>query len=164
MIAWGHSAVGASVGVITYSIYGADKPVEGLIAAGFAGTISHYVCDFIPHGHIVKYLTRSNTPLILFLDLFLGVAFFFGLDFYYHGITLRTLYILLGIGGTQLPDIVSGLSAREIIKRTGFLKMEYNFHQALHWHGTGKNALLLSLNDVWQLVIVVIAAYLLIRT
>lgn len=163
MVAWGHSGVGVSVGIITYSVYGADKPVEGLVAAGIAGLVSHYVADFIPHGHFAKRLTKNNLIPILFFDLFLGVAFFLGLEIYYHGFSLRFLYILFGLGGSQLPDVLFGLTSIGSLKQDAPLKSESNFHQSLHWHGRGNNALLIGARDIWQLAVIGFTIYLILK-
>ncbi len=55
MVGFGHTAVGATVGLITYSYLASDKDLEGLVIAGAAGVISHYITDFIPHGHFVAW-------------------------------------------------------------------------------------------------------------
>lgn len=158
MIAFGHSAIGASAGVITYLNY-ADKPVEGLIIAATAGIVCHYIADFIPHGHFVRKLTQSNLPFILIFDVALSVLLFLYLPYKYHGNLLQVLFILFAIGGSLLPDALDGLIAIKILKKEGILKVEQNFHQAVHWHGAGIHGLRLGWYDIWQVSAILISLY-----
>lgn len=162
MIAFGHTAIGASVGVITYLNY-SDKPVEGLIIAATAGIVCHYIADFIPHGHFVRKLTQVNLPFILIFDVALSVLLFLYLPYKYHADLSQVLFILFAIGGSLLPDALDGLVATKILKKEGILKVEQHFHQTVHWHGAGIHGLLLGLYDIWQIGVILISLYIVTR-
>lgn len=160
MIAAGHTAVGVIVGVATYQILGQGDLATGLIVGGAAGVISHYLTDFIPHGHFVKpdKLKKVLLPIIIF-DLLLPIFFLLGFTYLKSGFNERLLYIMFGIGGAQLPDVLDGLIFINILKDKGLIKIENNFHQGLHWHGRDAAALLLGLRDIWQVLTVMIAIF-----
>lgn len=169
MIAAGHTAVGVIVGAATYQILG-QAPHQmvqgqgdlatGLIAAGIAGVVSHYLTDFIPHGHFVKpdKLKKVLLPIIIF-DLLLPIFLFLGLTYLKSGFNERLLYIMFGIGGAQLPDVLDGLFFINILKDKGLTKIENNFHQGLHWHGRDAATLLLGFRDIWQVLTAIIAIF-----
>lgn len=161
MVAIGHTAVGAFAGVFTYQIFGETGLLPGLLAAGVTGIISHYITDFIPHGHFIKmrdYKTQI-IPVIIF-DLLLGIIIFLAAAFLKDQIGLRFFYILFGIGGAQLPDVLDGLIYIKALPKQGLVKYENNFHQWLHWHGRGDNCLMFGVRDIWQLSAIVISLYL----
>ncbi len=66
---------------------------------------------------------------------------------------------MFGIGGSQLPDVIDGLIGIKVLKAKGLLKVENDFHQRLHWHGTGSKTLLLDLRDLWHLLIILISLF-----
>ena len=86
MIAFGHTAVGAAVGLAGYHYFGQGDPITGLVLTGAAGVISHYVTDVIPHGHFfnVRDYKQKILPLI-FYDVLLGVAAFLGTTYLKQG-------------------------------------------------------------------------------
>ncbi len=161
MVAVGHTAVGVIVGVTAYQFLGQGGIVTGLLAAGTIGVASHYLGDFIPHGHFVKpdKLKKVLLPIIIF-DLLLPIILFLGLLYLKDGFSQRMLYIMFGIGGTQLPDVLDGLLFIGFIKNKGLIKAENDFHQGLHWHGTGDKTLLLGLRDIWQILLILFAFFL----
>lgn len=163
MIAFGHSAVGVIVGVTTYEFLGQDGLASGLIITGSIGIISHYLADFIPHGHFFKpnEYKKNILPVIIF-DLLLPIILLLGIIYGRYGLSEKLLYIMFGIGASQLPDVIDGLVYIKILKAKGLIKIENNFHQALHWHGKGSKALLLGLRDTWQLLIILFALFLVI--
>lgn len=161
MVAFGHTALGVIVGVTTYQYLGESNLVSGLAIAAASGILAHYSADFIPHGHFFKpeKFKKYLIPIIIF-DLFLSVVLFLGWTFLKDGFGEKFLYIMFGIGGSQLPDILDGLVYIGVIKAKGLFKIENNFHQKLHWHGTGSKALLLGLYDIWQVFIILTAFFL----
>ncbi len=163
MVAVGHTALGVIVGVTAYQFLGQGDLVTGLLVTGTAGVVSHYLGDFIPHGHFVKpeKLKKVLLPIILF-DLFLPIILMLGLIYFKEGFSQKLLYIMFGIGGAQLPDILDGLIFTGILKRRGLLKIENKFHQGLHWHGRDTKTLLLGARDLWQVLMVAIALFLVI--
>ncbi len=158
MIALGHSAVGVIVGVTAYELLGQDNLASGLIITGSAGIISHYLADFIPHGHFFKPIDykKNITPVIIF-DLLLPIILLLWIIYTRFGFSGKLLYIMFGIGASHLPDVIDGLIYIKILKAKGLIKVENNFHQALHWHGKGSKALLLGLRDIWQILTILFA-------
>lgn len=161
MVAFGHTAVGTIIGVTAYSFLNPGDLASGLIAAGAFGVVSHYITDFIPHGHFVgpDQLKKYLTPIIIF-DVLLPIFLILGALYLKEGFSPKFFYIMFGIGGAQLPDVLDGLIFVNVIKTKGLLKMENKFHQALHWHGTGSRSLLLGIRDIWQAAMIVFALYL----
>ncbi len=161
MIALGHTAIGTIIGISTYNLVGQGDLTSGLIIAGAAGVVSHYITDFIPHGHFVRLDKLKNylMPIIAF-DLLLPIILLLSGLYLKNGFTDQFFYILFGIGGAQLPDIFDGLIFINFIVNKGLAKKEYDFHQGLHWHGKDSKTLLLGALDIWQLGMVFVALYL----
>lgn len=163
MIALGHTSVGVIVGVTAYKFLGQGNLATGLIIAGSAGMISHYLMDAIPHGHffMVKNYKKSILPIIIF-DLSLPIIFFLWTIYSNNGFGVKFLYVLFAIGGAQLPDVIAGLIYIKIIKDKGLLSIEDNLHNALHWRGKNSQVLLLGWLDIWQILVILIALLLVI--
>src|SRR6185437_485531 len=159
MVAFGHTALGAGVGLLIYKLIGQSlPPAEELILAGAAGVVSHYVMDTVPHGHFfVKGDFRKQVKPVLLFDLGLGILLFAFWSLINLGLSQAFWSILFGIGGAQLPDVVDGLMGAEVLPAEGFLKTEHEFHQSTHWHGSGENGLLWGKRDIWQIVVAVIS-------
>jgi hypothetical protein len=163
MVAFGHTAVGTLVGLGVYHYLGTSQPEVGVIVAGGAGIISHYVTDFIPHGHFFKH--RDFKRLVKWDILFnfcLSVLFFAGVAFSQVEFGWKFWYVLFGIGGAQLPDILDGFYYLEVLPHSGLFKIENSFHQNTHWHGIFKHGKLvdgqpLRKSDFWQLAVFIIA-------
>ena len=158
MIAFGHTAVGTLVGLATYQAFGSNDPVLGLTVATGAGIISHYVTDTIPHGHFfgAEDYHQKIVYAILF-DFALSLIVFFLAAYLSNPDYLRIGYIMAGIAGAQLPDILDGLVFTGYIPKKGIIKKEVDFHELTHWHGKNENVLLLGLSDIWQLTVVIIS-------
>ncbi len=158
MVSFGHSAVGVMVGSAAYNFLGQGNLIEGLVITGGAGVISHYIMDTFPHGHFsMPGGYKKGILKIIIFDLFLSVILFLGLTYFKFGFSENFLYILFGIGGSQLPDVVDGLIYTGFLKAKGILKIENELHEGLHWHGRGAKTLLLGTRDIWQVLMVVIA-------
>lgn len=167
MISFGHTAVGAVVGLEVYSLLAPTEPVIGLIAAGTAGMISHYIMDIVPHGHFFvdrrsNYL--RNTALTLLFDFLVGIILFAGIPFAQTGLSLTFWYILFAIGGAQTPDILDNLIHLKILPAKSLLKLENYYHQQTHWHGKHEKGLLISWWDIWQLTVIIISAWWIVRS
>ncbi len=156
MVAFGHTAVGASVGLATYSIVGDTNPALTLLSAGAAGLISHYTADLIPHGHffISQKNYGRNIALTIVFDFLLSVGLFLYTGYLNSGLSLKLLSILFAIGGAQFPDILDNLIRLKLLPYKGFLRMENKMHMETHWHGKNEKALLLSIFDIWQLLVI----------
>lgn len=158
MVSFGHTAVGVIIGVTAYHYLGQGNLAEGLLITGGAGVISHYIADFIPHGHFFMPhgYKKGLLPVIIF-DLALSLIIFLGVLYLRVGFGNIFLYCLFGIGGSQLPDVVDGLIYINVLKAKGLLKLENKFHEGVHWHGKNSKTLILGLKDIWQLFIVLAA-------
>lgn len=161
MVAVGHTAVGVIVGATAYQFLGQGDLVTGLLVTGTAGIVSHYLGDFIPHGHFVKpdKLKKVLLQIIIF-DLFLPIILMLGITYFKEGFSQKLFYIMFGVGGSQIPDVLDGLFFTGVLKSRGLIKVENKFHQGLHWHGKGSKTLLLGTRDLWQVLTVMIAIFL----
>jgi hypothetical protein len=141
-----------------------------LLAAGAAGLVSHYVTDFIPHGHFIRHNQfKSKVYLEIIFNLFLSIALVVCLIYMKEGLSLKLWYVLFGIGGAQLPDVLDGLIYTNFLPRRGILKIENNFHQSTHWHAIWKNGKIIDglpweffKRDIWQVMVALITLYILI--
>lgn len=158
MIAFGHTAIGTLVGIGTYQLLGDANPVLGSAVALGAGIASHYITDVIPHGHLIHFKDyKKKVHLVIIFDLALSIILFSALAYFAHGISWQTLYILAGIAGAQLPDVMDGLIYVGFLPNKGLIKLENNFHSGTHWHGTFDKALMWGKRDIWQISAVLIA-------
>lgn len=158
MVSFGHTAVGVIVGVTAYNFLGQTNVAEGLILTGTCAFISHYIMDTLPHGHFIniKNYKIGLLPIIIF-DLSFSIILFLTAAYFKNGFGDRFFYIMFGIGGSQLPDVIDGLIYKKILKAKGLLKMEYDLHSLTHWHGDGIKTLPLGMGDIWQALVVTLA-------
>lgn len=165
MIAIGHTAVGVIIGLTAYNFIGEGNLAGGLMVATGVSIASHYIADATPHGHFFKpdNYKKRILPIIIF-DLFIPILFFLSLIYLRTGLSEKFLYILFSIGGSQLPDVLDGLIYTGMLKPGRLLKIENIFHQNLHWHGKGPKTLLLGFLDIWQVFIILLALYMVIRS
>ena len=164
MIAFGHTAVGTIVGLWGYQTFGTANPLQGIAITTGVSFASHYLMDLIPHGHFfpgTQYKEKVSWAIIF--DFLLSVLAFTFILFNKDGLSLRFFYVLFGIGASQLPDIIDGLTFTKYLPTKGLLKLETKFHQATHWHGKGAKTLLLGIRDLWQLTLIVISLVLISR-
>lgn len=163
MVAWGHTATGALIGAASYS-YFSDKPLEGLFIAGAAGIISHYIIDLIPHGHFVsdKILEKNLWKIILF-DFLLSVFIFLFVIYQTSGPGLKFLFIFFGISGAIFPDVLKGMYLFKINKADRLFSAERKFHEGTHWYGIKERLTMLSFTDIWQVAVVLVCLYLVVK-
>ena len=166
MVAFGHTAIGALVGLAAYQQFGNTDPYTGLIIAGTAGVVSHYIMDCFPHGHFFREKDyKKKVGMVIIFDLFLSIALYLLTAYYFSSSNLLyTAYILFGIGGSQLPDILDGLMYIGFLEKKGLIKLEHKLHNATHWHGRKEKAILWSIWDIWQIVIFFVGLYILLIT
>lgn len=162
MVAFGHTAVGTLVGVVSYKILGQGDIALGLIITGFIGWVSHYLTDLIPHGHFFREGFEQKIIWVIIFDLLIPVLFILGLAHYFAKSYIEILYLLFGIGGAQLPDVLSGLRNIRVLPKINILNKEYNFHMSTHWHGQEENALLFTIKDIWQVLLFILAVLVLV--
>lgn len=163
MVAFGHTGVGTLIGIASYQVFGKGDIALGLIATGALGVLSHYLMDLIPHGHFFKDQSYSKYILLVILfDLFLPVLFILGLAHFLEKSGTEILYILFGIGGAQLPDILEGLRRMELLPKGGILRWENKLHISTHWHGINEKLLMFSVFDIWQAAVFIAAVAVLI--
>lgn len=164
MVAFGHTAVGVITGLAVYQFTPDTNPAIGLVAAGSAGVISHYITDFIPHGHFFKFGEFKNKIIYaIIFDLLFSLILFLSLSYYKFGLSLPFWYILFAIGGAQLPDVIDSLRYTGTLKLGGPFEWEAKFHVSTHWHGKFHKALLIGKRDLWQVIVVLLAAALLLK-
>jgi len=124
----GHNIAGASIGLACYSWI--DRPILTFTSAVIAGFVSHYVFDFIPHGHYKDVGTRESdgslieidkkTLIFVLLDaipslIAINLAVFFMSD------SLWTAFIVASaIAAAQLPDVTEFLIDIGLIKKVSF--------------------------------------------
>ena len=162
MVAFGHTAVGTIVGVAAFQVLGRGDIALGLVATGIFGIISHYLADLIPHGHFFTDPKKYDKLIIwvILFDLLLPFLFILGFAHLLGKGGSEMLYILFGIGGAQLPDVLDGLRRIKLLPEIGFFKIENDFHLSTHWHGKEEKALIFGVADVWQMLVFVGAVYL----
>lgn len=164
MIAFGHTAIGTLVGVYSYGLTQGSADNLSLAIPLGAGIVSHYVTDFIPHGHFMgdafKNFSKTLVGILIF-DLAFSVVLFAGISYMLFGVNTLLFYILAGVAGSQLPDVIDGLMGIKVLPKKGFLKKENNFHQLVHWHGSYEKALIIGFLDIWQLAVVIFTLWVL---
>ena len=164
MVAFGHTAIGTITGITAFEILKESNPLIGIPIALGAGIVSHYLTDFIPHGHFFQYHEYKNkVKYAIIFDFAFSVFLFTLIPFLQQGINQRLIYIISGIAGSQLPDILDGLIHTKFLKPKGLINLEYKFHQLMHWHGNLEKALLWGKRDLWQVLIIVLALFLLFK-
>lgn len=165
MVAFGHTAIGTIIGVASYQTLGKGDIALGLIATGFLGVLSHYLMDLLPHGHFFRDPEKYEKLIIwvILFDLALPVLFLLGSAHFLGKSGTEILYILFGIGGAQLPDVLDGLRRIQLLPEFKILRVENNFHMSTHWHGKEEKALLFSFYDIWQVSVFVLAVLVLIN-
>lgn len=163
MVAFGHTAVGALVGLGVYHYLGTSQPEIGLVVSGACGITSHYLADALPHGHFFseKQFKKKIIWVIIF-DFLLSVIVFAGTTLLLNGLEWKFWYVLFAIGGAQLPDVLDGWYYLGVIPHKGIFKIENSFHRSMHWHGIFEKGVLvdgqpLKISDIWQVATVLIA-------
>lgn len=159
MVAFGHTAVGVLVGVASYQAFSSGDIASGLVLTGAIGVLSHYLMDTVPHGHYFTDMAKYERLIIwvIIFDLLLPILFILGLMHYLGRSGTEILYVLFGIGGAQLPDVIEGLKALRLLPDFKLLRIENRIHTNTHWHGKAEKALLWGLRDIWQVAVFVLA-------
>ncbi len=156
MIATAHTAIGSLIGYYSYQSSNYTNLPLDLAKTFSLGLASHYVADFIPHGHLFAYKDYSKKiAAVIIFDLILSIALFVSLVFLKHNL-LTTIFVITGIAGSQLPDVVFGLKRTNILPKFSILKPEEKLHHLMHWHGDTLSALRFSIVDIWQIVLAII--------
>lgn len=101
---------------------------------------------------------------VIIFDLMIPIIFILSLAHYFGESYTEILYLVFGIGGAQLPDVLSGLRNIRLLPKKGFLNKEFNFHMSTHWHGQNENALLISAMDIWQVLMFLLAILILTKS
>lgn len=163
MVAFGHSSVGTLVGITAYQAFGNSDIALGLISTGFLGWLSHYLADFIPHGHFFRSMKNYERKIIwvIMFDLLLPIILLLSLAHFSGKGPIEILYLVFGIGGAQLPDVLDGLKRIDLLPKLKILKIENDFHMGTHWHGKEEQALLISFRDIWQIAVLILAIFIL---
>src|SRR3989344_7004364 len=98
MVSFGHTAIGVVIGISAEKYFVQGNLITGLITTGGIGVLSHYIADFIPHGHFAmpKGFKKGILKIIIF-DLFLSIVLFLGAIYLKEGVSSTFLYVLFGI-------------------------------------------------------------------
>lgn len=171
MIAVGHTASGALVGLAGFSIYHADIMPDALLVflTAFAAIGAHYAGDWLPHGHYQFDLARQKKSSIikLCLDLGLSVLIIMTTTLVSFGASMPMLFIAVGIIGSNTPDVFEGLIDLRILPNNNFSRRHRAWHyENLHWHRLSPTPSLpsgtrpLSWIDIYQFVLFATAVWL----
>lgn len=170
MIAVGHSSVGVLVGVSVIAVVNPSTPLwVMMILALVTAVISHYACDFVPHGHYYiddKNLTARSIGT-LFLDFIGGVILLLGLATRKYGLGPELVIIMSAMFGALAPDMFESSIKLKLIPKIALVKREMAFHGAMHWHDEPTSPLPhgarpIRWTDLWQLAMFIVAIYALI--
>lgn len=154
MVSFGHTAVGSLVGLAAYHYFGDQNTTLGLTTTATAGIISHYLTDLIPHGHFFRHQQfKRKVIYVIIYDLFVSIILFLFVSYSQFGLRKPFFYILVGIGSSQLPDVLDGLIYSGLISPKGVIKVENDFHKLVHWHGSLEKSLLWGKRDIWQIMV-----------
>lgn len=162
MVAFGHTAVGVITGLGIYQLTQNSNQPIGLAISFSAGVVTHYITDFIPHGHFFKYKDfKKKVIYAIIFDFALSMLLFGGLSYLVFGLSAPFWFIAFAIIGAQLPDILDGSIHAGLISAKGLLKWEYDFHMSTHWHGKLYKGLTMAKKDIWQACTVILAVIIL---
>lgn len=169
MVAAGHTSVGVLVAITVHSAIPQTPLWQQAIVVFTLAVLSHYVVDFIPHGHYSMSFTSPTWPqrLMVLLDL-VGFALIIGLiTLSQYGFGPESFLVAVGIFGAQLTDIWDWVIVeRGWIKLEGLVLRHRELHQLIHWHDIrderGKRrARPIGWWDIWQVFAVSLALALL---
>lgn len=173
MIALGHSAGGALVGLMGVSLVESGLAPVGVVLPMtlLAGIGSHYIGDWIPHGHYRFDLlgNRRSSLIKLALDLVLPIGLLLGLAGQKYGFGAEWWLVATGILGALLPDMVEILIDLKVLPNSALAREHRTFHyQKVHWHNDPAKYDLpnggrpLMWIDVYQLGLLALVIYLLV--
>lgn len=165
MVSFGHSAVGTLVGLAAYQMAPQDNPASLYLYSFGLGVLSHYICDFIPHGHFIPQKNfKKKIIWVIIFDLGLSILIFSALAFLNFGFSTKFLTVLFGIAGAQIPDVFDGLMHIGFLQKKGLLGFENRFHNdVIHWHGALENALKFGKRDIWQVAVAILTIMVLLK-
>jgi hypothetical protein len=173
MIALGHTGAGALVGLLGLSIHQADiLPLWALFMMTLVAAIgSHYVGDWLPHGHYPFNLKQDRQGSIIRLGLDLGIGF--GLliiaAWSAYGFGVELSLILLGAIGANVPDIFENLVNLKLLPNGQRTREHRAWHaKRLHWHNDPNSPLpggarVLTWVDLYQSAFIVAALWWILR-
>lgn len=173
MIALGHTGSAALVGVAAIDTLaelslplGAVWPVIVL-----SGVATHYIGDFLPHGHYRFNLKTNRKESLLKLgpDLVLPILLVLILCADKFGIGWEWAVMLLLLVGVHLPDVFENLVNLKVLPLTEAAKEHRRFHyDRLHWHNDPSKSKLpngaraLAPVDIYQFALLAFGIYLLV--
>lgn len=173
MIALGHTGSGALVGLAAVSTL-AEVPAPlplALLIVLLSGIATHYIGDWLPHGHYRFNSQKLNKSEVIKLsvDLLLPVLLILILAINEFEVGWEFTVILAALAGVHLPDIFENLIDLKILPNTAGAKEHRKFHyDILHWHNDRAKSNLphgarpLKWVDIYQLAFLVAPVYLLV--
>lgn len=171
MIAFGHSSFGVIAGAVVIATLGQAGVSTWLllIVAFLFGIITHYIGDFIPHGHYkfgAKHISIKSLT-IFSLDFFGAILFLLSLTYIQVGFGLELLIFGAAIAGAQLPDIWEAAVDLEFVPNSTFAQSHRHFHyDILHWHNEPKHSRTgrpIRLSDLWQVGVFLISIWIILH-
>ncbi len=137
MVAAGHTSIGVLVAITVHSVVPQTSLWQQGIIVFVLAVLSHYIVDFIPHGHYSMSFTSPTWPqrLTVLLDL-IGFALIVGLiALGQYGFGSELLLIIVGVFGAQLTDIWDWVIVeRGWVRLKGLVLKHRKFHKLIHWH------------------------------
>lgn len=163
MVILGHAGVGAMSGIAVHQAFHQQVPFTWvLVIALIIGVLSHYVTDWIPHGHYHINLGYPGTVanIAILVDFAGSVLLMLVLTWLAVGFSLMWWVVAATVFGAILPDVAEVLQDYKIITRWRWLRIHTSFHQGfLHWHNSGGRPLPWRLVDIWQIAIAFVAVF-----
>lgn len=161
MILLGHTATGSWVGIATYYATAGHLPLSATVMVAAAiGIASHYIFDWIPHGHYHINLGYPNkiSQAAVAGDFLGSILLMMGAAAISFGLGAMWWTILGAVLGALMPDVIEMLQNYRLIPRTRWLRAHSQFHlEYLHWHNTGGRPQPWRWTDAWQIAVGVAA-------
>lgn len=163
MVILGHASVGAISGIAVHQAFHQQAPFMWvLLIALVIGVLSHYVTDWIPHGHFHINLGYPSTiaNAAILVDFIGSVLLMLVLTWLAAGFAMVWSVVAVTVFGAVLPDVVEVLQNHKILPRWRWLKAHTRFHiKYLHWHNANGRPLPWRWIDVWQVAVAAIAVF-----
>lgn len=169
MIAAGHSSIGIIVAVVVERLTPSWPLWLQVFTVFTIALASHYIVDFIPHGHYHRDLSRPQwwEKIAVGMDLVGFALLALLISFARTGLGSQTILIVSGIAGGQFTDVWDWvIVARGWVPLRGWVAQHRRLHELLHWHNVRdergqEKARPIGWWDAWQLMAIFMALYLL---
>lgn len=165
MIAIGHTSIGAVIGMAVASATPGLPLSARLLIVALTAIISHYICDWIPHGHYhVRWHQMSlKTFVLALIDLGLFSSVLLYLAWLHFGLGATFLIVMLGMTAAMLPDFFEGSVRIGLIPQWRWVRAHHYFHiKKMHWHSKPLSQIIrlprpIQMTDMWLLGLFAVA-------